>query len=80
MVNNNKYNIMKINFGKYTYFGDINKNYNNNSQYAFDKSYFDKLIGNRQYNDAADYASKYHFSDPQTQKLLYMFLYYQFCF
>ena len=67
MVNNNKYNIMKINFGKYTYFGDINKNYNNNSQYAFDKSYFDKLIGNRQYNDAADYASKYHFSDPQTQ-------------
>lgn len=58
---------MKINFGTYTYFGDINKSYNNNSQYAFDKSYFNKLIGNRQYNDAADYASKYHFSDPQTQ-------------
>lgn len=69
---------MKITFEDYTYFdGDSNdKNtYNSPSEqqqadYKFNKSYFNQLVSNRQYNDAADYASKYHFSDPEKESKL----------
>lgn len=67
---------MKVDFGNYTYFNNVADNQtvlatNNNSfvkQYAFDETKFNKLIANRQYNDAADYAAQFHFSDPKVQK------------
>ena len=67
---------MKINFGNYTYFDNVADNQtisatDNNSfvkKYAFDKNKFNELITNRQYNDAADYAAQFHFSDPKVQK------------
>lgn len=67
---------MKIGFGNYTYFdpnADYNKTYETatdaqKQQYAFNQDKFNQLIANRQYNDAADYAAKFHFSDPKTQR------------
>lgn len=67
---------MKINFGNYIYF-DGNADgiiYQGTpgatatGKWAFDENKFNRLISNRQYNDAADYASQFHFSDPETQK------------
>ena len=70
---------MKINFGNYTYYDgkldDINIT-KGNTDYSstfiqsrmFDENKFNQLISNRQYNDAADYAAQFHFSDPETQK------------
>lgn len=70
---------MKLYFGNYTYFDgkaddkfyDVKhapqqKYYTDN--FAFDESKFNQLIANRQYNDAADYAAQFHFTDPATQK------------
>lgn len=67
---------MKIGFGNYTYFdpnADYNKTYETatdaqKQQYAFNQDKFNQLIANRQYNDAADYAAKFHFSNPKTQR------------
>ena len=67
---------MKIGFGDYTYFdpnADDKKTYKTatnaqKQQYAFNQEKFNQLIANRQYNDAADYAAMFHFSDPKTQK------------
>ena len=66
---------MKINFGNYTYFEDdgrtgtyIGTKGEWSGHYAFDENKFNQLIANRQYNDAADYASRFHFNDPETQK------------
>lgn len=67
---------MKIGFGNYTYFDpntDDKKTYKKatdtqKQQYAFNQDKFNQLIANRQYNDAADYAAMFHFSDPKTQK------------
>lgn len=70
---------MKINFGNYTYFDgktgglDIPKGSTDYpstyiQSYMFDENKFNKLIANRQYSDAADYASQFHFNDPETQK------------
>ena len=70
---------MKINFGNYTYFDDkpdgvnISKESTNytfayTQSHRFDENKFNKLVANRQYSDAADYASQFHFSDPETQK------------
>lgn len=67
---------MKIGFGNYTYFdpnADDKKTYKKatdtqKQQYAFNQDKFNQLIANRQYNDAADYAAMFHFSDPKTQK------------
>ena len=66
---------MKINFGNYTYFADdgrtgtyIGTKGEWSGHYAFDENKFNQLISNRQYSDAADYASQFHFSDPETQK------------
>lgn len=67
---------MKISFGNYTYFdpnADDKTTYNtaNDAQkqkYGFNQTYFNQLIGNRQYNDAADYAAQYHFNDPKIQR------------
>ena len=67
---------MKIGFGNYTYFdpnADDKKTYKTatyaqKQQYAFNQDKFNQFIANRQYNDAADYAAMFHFSDPKTQK------------
>ena len=67
---------MKINFGNYTYFdGKTNgiiyqgtPGATATGKWAFDENKFNQLISNRQYNDAADYASQFHFNDPETQK------------
>ena len=67
---------MKVNFGNYTYFdgkadGIIYQGTPGataTGNWAFDENKFNQLVANRQYNDAADYASQFHFSDPETQK------------
>ena len=69
---------MKIDFGNYTYFDGKNGIYipKGSTDYPFtfiqshmfDENKFNQLVANRQYNDAADYASQFHFSDPETQK------------
>uniref|UniRef100_A0AAU8MHG4 Uncharacterized protein n=1 Tax=Geladintestivirus 5 TaxID=3233137 RepID=A0AAU8MHG4_9CAUD len=67
---------MKIGFGNYTYFdpnAEDKQTYNTatesqRQQYGFSQKHFNQLITNRQYNDAAEYAAQYHFSDPKTQK------------
>ena len=67
---------MKIKFNKYTYFNPNNDDNNvyetatafQKQKYAFNQEKFNQLIANRQYNDAADYAALYHFSDPKIQR------------
>ena len=70
---------MKINFGNYTYFdgkpdgvdiakGSTNYPFTYIQSHMFDENKFNQLVANRQYNDAADYASQFHFNDPETQK------------
>ena len=70
---------MKINFGNYTYFnGKIDDIYitkespsykfSYTQSRKFDENKFNQLVANRQYSDAADYASQFHFNDPETQK------------
>lgn len=63
---------MKISFGNYSYYdptkkSDVPQGYGAN-KYRFNNNIFQQLIANRQYQDAADYASKYHFDDPATQR------------
>ena len=63
---------MKISFGNYSYYDPTKKSSipqgNEVNKYKFNNSLFQQLISNRQYQDAADYASKYHFDDPATQR------------
>lgn len=63
---------MKISFGNYSYYDPTNKSSipkgNEVNKYKFNNNYFQQLIGNRQYQDAADYASQFHFDDPATQR------------
>lgn len=63
---------MKISFGNYSYYDSTKKSSvpqgDGVSKYKFNNSLFQQLIANRQYQDAADYASKYHFDDPATQR------------
>ena len=63
---------MKISFGNYSYYDQTKKSAvpqgNGVNKYKFNNSIFQQLIAHRQYQDAADYASKYHFDDPATQR------------
>lgn len=66
---------MKVTFDNYTFFDETSKDTGiysgSNADYAnkaFNSQYFNQLIANRQYNDAADYAAQYHFDDPRVQK------------
>lgn len=70
---------MKINFGDYTWFGDLNdkRNITYNAKdptqkefedYQFKQDLFDQYISNRQYEDAANYANQFHFNDPRMQR------------
>ena len=63
---------MKISFGNYSYYDPTNKSAipqgDSTNKYKFNNSLFQQLIANRQYQDAADYASNYHFDDPATQR------------
>lgn len=63
---------MKISFGNYSYYDPNKKSSvpqgNEASKYKFDNRRFQQLIANREYQDAADYAAKYHFNDPATQR------------
>lgn len=63
---------MKISFGNYSYYDPTNKSVvpqgDGANKYKFNNSLFQQLIANRRYKDAADYAAKYHFDDPATQR------------
>lgn len=63
---------MKISFGNYSYYDPTKKasipQGNGANKYKFNNSLFQQLIAHRQYQDAADYAAKYHFDDPATQR------------
>ena len=63
---------MKISFGNYSYYDPTKKSVvpqvDEANKYKFNNSLFQQLIANRQYQDAADYAAKYHFDDPTTQR------------
>lgn len=70
---------MKINFGNYTWFGDLDdkRNITYNAKdptqkefedYQFKQELFDQYISNRQYEDAANYANQFHFNDPKMQR------------
>ena len=70
---------MKINFGDYTWFGDLNdkRNITYNAKdptqkefedYQFKQELFDQYISNRQYEDAANYANQFHFNNPRIQR------------
>lgn len=70
---------MKINFGDYTWFGDLNdkRNITYNAKdptqkefedYQFKQELFDQYISNRQYEDAANYANQFHFNNPKMQR------------
>ena len=70
---------MKINFGDYTWFGDLDdkRNITYNAKdptqkefesKQFNNDYFNQLISNRQYEDAANYANQFHFNNPRIQR------------
>ncbi len=70
---------MKVNFGTYTWFGDLtdkrNITYNADDptqkefkSKQFNNDYFNQLVSNRQYEDAADYANQFHFNNPEEQR------------
>lgn len=63
---------MKLSFGNYSYYDPNNNSVlptgNAINSYKFDNNRFQQLIANRQYQDAADYASMYRFNDPATQR------------
>lgn len=66
---------MKITFNGYTYFDPTNEDKNtyegtnaNYVNYAFNHDTFNKFIADRRYQDAADYAAKFHFDDPKIQQ------------
>lgn len=63
---------MKISFGNYSYY-DPNDNSSvptadELNKFKFNNSRFNQLIANRQYQDAAEYASKFYFDDPVVQR------------
>lgn len=57
---------MKIKFKNYEYFNPNDTD--NSSNKAFDESYYDGLLADNRYTDAADYLSNYRFNDPATQR------------
>lgn len=63
---------MKISFGNYSYYNPTDNSPiptgDAVNRYKFDNNKFNKLIANRQYQDAADYASQFHFDDPTIQR------------
>lgn len=63
---------MKISFGNYSYYNPTDNSPiptgDAVNRYKFDNNKFNQLIANRQYQDAADYASQFHFDDPATQR------------
>ena len=63
---------MKLSFGNYSYYDSDDNTAistgNEANKYKFDNKHFQQLIAQRQYEDAANYASKYRFDDPATQR------------
>lgn len=63
---------MKISFGDYSYYNPTDNSPiptgDAVNRYKFDNNRFNQLIANRQYQDAADYASQFHFDDPAIQR------------
>lgn len=70
---------MKINFGNYTWFGDLDdkRNITYNAKDPTQKEFEDKqfkqdlfnqYVSNREYEKAADYANEFHFNDPKKQR------------
>lgn len=66
--------VMRVNFGTYTYFNPNDtdkKSYDGTKSHqnkAYNSSYFNNLIRKRRYDDAANYASQFHFNDVETQR------------
>lgn len=63
---------MKISFGNYSYYNPTDNSPiptgDAVNRYKFNNNKFNQLIANRQYQDAADYASQFHFDDPAIQR------------
>lgn len=63
---------MKISFSNYSYYNPTDNSPiptgDAVNRYKFDNNKFNQLIANRQYQDAADYASQFHFDDPAIQR------------
>ena len=63
---------MKLSFGNYSYYDPDDNTAvstgNEANKYKFDNNHFQQLIAQREYEAAANYASKYHFDDPATQR------------
>lgn len=58
---------MRKEFKTYYYVGEENNQYKGKNDYAFDENYFNTLINNQQYKDAATYAGHYYFKDLSKQ-------------
>lgn len=56
-----------IDFGKYKYIGNHNES-DDKSKYDFDDDYYQSLLNNDRYNDAADYLSNFRFNDAEEQE------------
>ena len=63
---------MKISFGNYSYYDPTKKTVVKTragaNYYRFNNKHFQQLIASGEYQDAADYAAKYHFNDPAIQR------------
>lgn len=64
---------MKISFSNYSYYDPNNKDQvpttaKEINKYKFDNNHFQQLIANGYYQNAADYASQFHFNDPNVQR------------
>ena len=63
---------MKISFGNYSYYDPTKKTVVPQGPgaiyYKFNNKHFQQLIASGEYQDAADYAAKYHFNDPAIQR------------
>lgn len=61
--------VKEIDYGGYSYYNDDDTDATiDYDKYKFDDVKFNKLIANRQYSDAADYASNYKLADPHKQE------------
>lgn len=54
-------------YGNYRYIGDVDST-KSKMDYAFNKQYYDDLIADNRYQDAANYLSNYEFTDVERQK------------
>lgn len=56
-----------IDLGDTVYIGPLDPNKQKTEDYKWNNDYYNKLLANRQYNDAVEYASRYQFKDYNKQ-------------